>query len=36
MMPTYRGDHMALQGGFTIKNNITDFYIEHLNRINKL
>lgn len=36
IMPTYRGDHMALQGGFTIKNNITDFYIEHLNRINKL
>ena len=36
IMPTYRGDHMALQGGFTIKNNITGFYIDHLNIINKL
>ena len=36
VMPTYRGDHMALQGGFTIKNNITDFYIEHLTKINQL
>ena len=36
IMPTYKGDHMALQGGFTIKNDINDFYIEHLNLINQL
>ena len=36
IMPTYRGDHMALQGGFTIKNDITDFYLEHLSLINQL
>ena len=36
IMPTYIGDHMALQGGFSIKNDITDFYLEHLNRINSL
>ncbi len=36
IMPTYKGDHMALQGGFTIKNDITDYYIEHLTKINQL
>lgn len=36
IMPTYIGDHMSLQGGLTIKNNITDFYINHLNLINNL
>ena len=36
IMPTYTGDHMALQGGFTIKNNITDFYVKHLSLINQL
>ena len=36
IMPTYKGDHMSLQGGFTIKNNITGFYLEHLSRINQL
>ena len=36
VMPTYRGDHMSLQGGLTIKNNINDFYIEHLTKINQL
>ena len=36
VMPVYRGDHMSLQGGLTIKNDIRDFYLEHLNRINRL
>lgn len=36
IMPTYTRDHMALQGGFSIKNDITDFYLMHLNRINSL
>ncbi|MCR4735246.1 MAG: hypothetical protein K5829_09615 [Treponema sp.] len=36
IMPTYKGDHMALQGGLTIKNDIRDFYIQHLNMINCL
>lgn len=36
IMPTYEGDHMSLQGGMMKKNNVTDFYIEHLNMINSL
>ena len=36
IMPTYVGDHMSFQGGFTIKNNITDFYTKHLCLINQL
>ena len=36
IMPTYIGDHMSLQGGFSIKNDITGFYLTHLNRINSL
>ena len=36
IMPVYKGDHMSLQGGFTKKHNMTDFYIEHLSRINSL
>ena len=36
IMPVYKGDHMALQGGLTIKNNVTDFYINHLKMINNL
>ncbi len=36
IMPTYKGDHMSLQGGLTIKNDVTDFYIRHLNMINSL
>jgi len=36
IMPTYIGDHMVFQGGFSLKTDITDFYIEHLNMINKL
>ena len=36
IMPTYHGDHMSLQGGLTKKNDVTDFYTEHLTRINML
>lgn len=36
VMPTYRGDHMALQGGLTIRSNITELYVRHLNMINQL
>ena len=36
IMPVYDGDHMSLQGGFTVKNDVRDFYVEHLNIINSL
>ena len=36
IMPTYRGDHMSLQGGLFKENDIKDFYLEHLNMINSL
>ena len=36
IMPIYDGDHMSLQGGFTIKNDVKEFFIQHLNMINKL
>lgn len=36
IMPVYNGDHMSLQGGFSIKNDITDFYVKHLMMINNL
>ncbi|MCQ2592546.1 MAG: hypothetical protein MJ188_07135 [Treponema sp.] len=36
IMPTYEGDHMALQGGFKIKNDVRDFYVTHLEMINRL
>lgn len=36
IMPVYKGDHMSLQGGLTIENEIASFYIEHLNMINSL
>ena len=36
VMPVYKGDHMSLHGGFSIKNDIKAFYCDHLNRINKL
>ena len=36
IMPTYHGDHMSLQGGLTKKNDVTEFYTEHLTRINML
>ena len=36
IMPIYDGDHMSLQGGFTIKNDVKDFYLKHLELINSL
>jgi len=36
VMPVYKGDHMSLQGGLTIKNDVRSFYLEHLNMINSL
>ena len=36
IMPLYKGDHMSLQGGLTIKNKITGFYTNHLVMINSL
>lgn len=36
VMPVYKGDHMSLQGGMTVKNPVVSFYAEHLQRINKL
>ena len=36
IMPTYTGDHMSIQGGLFKKNDVKEFYIEHLNMINSL
>ena len=36
VMPTYRGDHMSLQGGMTKHNNIRPFYMELLEMIDAL
>mgnify|MGYP002513784008 CR=1 FL=1 len=37
VMPTYRGDHMSLQGGFFKTNtDVERLYTEHLNMINSL
>lgn len=36
IMPVFDGDHMSLQGGFTVKKDVRDFYTEHLSRINAL
>ncbi|MCQ2587055.1 MAG: hypothetical protein MJ174_02985 [Treponema sp.] len=36
IMPVYYGDHMSLQGGLWIKNDVRDFYLTHINRINNL
>lgn len=36
IMPIYEGDHMSLQGGFSIKNDVKDFYVKHLSMINNL
>lgn len=30
------GDHMSLQGGMTVVNNVKPFYVEHLSMINSL
>lgn len=36
IMPEFTGDHMSLQGGLTIRTDITEFYIKHLDMINRL
>ena len=36
IMPIYDGDHMSLQGGMTIKNEVKEFYLNHLEMINSL
>lgn len=36
VMPVYNGDHMSLQGGMTVVNNVKPFYVEHLSMINSL
>lgn len=36
IMPLFEGDHMSLQGGLTVKADVTNFYIKHLNMINSL
>lgn len=36
IMPIYDGDHMSLQGGFTKKNDVKEFYLKHLSLINSL
>ena len=36
IMPIYYGDHMSLQGGMTVVNNVKPLYVEHLSMINSL
>lgn len=36
ILPTYRGDHMSLQGGMIKRNNIRPFYLELLELIDQL
>lgn len=36
VMPVYHGDHMSLQGGMTVKNDVRLFYAEHIEMINSL
>ena len=36
IMPYFEGDHMSLQGGLTVKSDIIEFYITHLDMINRL
>lgn len=36
VMPVVYGDHMSLQGGLTVKNDVKSFYMEQINRINSL
>ena len=36
VMPVYNGDHMSLQGGMTVVNNVKPFYVELLSMINSL
>lgn len=34
IMPTYRGDHMSLQGGLLLTNNVRQLYVDLINTIN--
>ena len=36
IMPTYKGDHMSLQGGLFKTNDVNEYYADMLNRINSL
>lgn len=36
IMPVYEGDHMCFQGGLKIKTDMRNFYINHLETINRL
>ncbi|MDE6412907.1 MAG: hypothetical protein K2K42_03295 [Eubacterium sp.] len=36
IMPTYKGDHMSLQGGLFKKNDVKEFYVDLLTMINKI
>ena len=36
IMPVYRGDHMSLQGGLLINNNVRLFYIDLISMLNSL
>ena len=36
VMPVYDGDHMALEGGLFLVNDVKPLYVEHLSRINAL
>lgn len=36
VMPTYRGDHMSLQGGLLLTNNVRQLYVDLINLINSL
>lgn len=36
VMPTYVGDHMSLQGDIFLKNDVRNFYLEHLARVNNI
>lgn len=36
VMPTYRGDHMSLEGGLLKNNNVRQLYADHINMINTL
>ena len=36
VMPTYRGDHMSLEGGLLVNNNVRQLYADLINLINNL
>ncbi len=36
IMPVYKGDHMSLQGGLLMNNNVRLLYVEHISMLNSL